>query len=259
MNLNLDKSLIQNYKSAAQIARVLTENWVKENAYCPNCGEVLSKFKNNRPVADFLCNKCLEEFELKSKNSHTIGKKIVDGAYSTMIERILSKNNPNFFFLTYDKSTLEVLNFLIIPKFYFIPDIIEKRKPLSQNARRVGWVGCNIDLRRIPESGRIFIVRQKKIIDKNIVRENWRKTLFLKNKKGESKGWIIDIMTCVDKIEGEYFTLDDIYRFEEYLKEKHPKNNFIKDKIRQQLQILRDKGFIKFLGNGRYKRLVIKE
>ena len=253
MNLNLDKYLIQNYKSAAQIARVLTENWVKENAYCPNCGESLSKFENNRPVADFLCNKCLEEFELKSKNSHTIGRKIVDGAYSTMIERILSENNPNFFFLTYKK--LEVINFLIIPNFFFIPDIIEKRKPLTQSARRTGWVGCNINLQSIPESGRIFIIKQKKIINKNIVRANWEKTLFLKNKKGENKGWIIDIMNCVDKIKSEYFKLEDIYLFEEYLKEKHPKNNFIKDKIRQQLQILRDKGLIEFLGNGKYKKV----
>jgi len=255
MNLNLDKSLIENYKSATQIARVLTENWVQENAYCPNCGESLSEFENNRPVADFLCNKCFEEFELKSKNSYTIGKKIVDGAYSTMIQRILSENNPNFFFLTYDKSKLEVLNFLIIPNFYFIPDIIEKRNPLQKTARRAGWQGCNIDLQRIPESGKIFIIKKKKIIDKNIVRENWRKTLFLKNKKGENKGWIIDIMTCVDKIGSTYFSLNDVYIFEEFLKEKYPKNNFIKDKIRQQLQILRDKGFIEFLGNGKYKKV----
>ena len=31
-----------------------------------------------------------------------------------------------------------------IPKHFFVPDIIEKRRPLAENARRAGWVGCNI-------------------------------------------------------------------------------------------------------------------
>ena len=32
-------------------------------------------------------------------------------------------------------------------------------------------------------------------------------------------------------------------------------NNFIKDKIRQQLQLLRDKGIIEFVGRGNYKKV----
>ena len=54
MNLNFDVRKANGYKSNAQIARVLTENWVKENSFCPNCGySHLSKFENNKPVADF--------------------------------------------------------------------------------------------------------------------------------------------------------------------------------------------------------------
>jgi hypothetical protein len=30
--------------------------------------------------------------------------------------------------LTYDKSTFEIRNFLTIPKYFFVPAIIEKRK-----------------------------------------------------------------------------------------------------------------------------------
>lgn len=68
MNLSLNTKLIQGYRSNSQIARVLTENWVKENSYCPCCGEIsLNNFANNRPVADFYCKNCSEEFELKSK------------------------------------------------------------------------------------------------------------------------------------------------------------------------------------------------
>jgi len=233
----------------------LTENWVINNGYCPNCGNPLIEFENNRPVADFLCRKCKEEFELKSRNSIRINNKIVDGAYNTMIDRIQSENNPNFFFLTYDRKRWEITNFLIIPKFFFLPNIIERRRPLADTARRAGWVGCNINLSEIPEFGRIYFVKNGEILPKTQVMNNWKSVLFLKGEKRERKGWIIDIMTCVDKIKGEYFTLNDVYSFEENLKEKHPNNNFIKDKIRQQLQILRDKGLIEFLGSGKYRKV----
>jgi type II restriction enzyme len=255
MDLSFDLSLMRDYKNKSQIARVLSENWVSRNAYCPSCGNELTEFENNRPVADFFCENCKEEFELKSKKANKIGLKIVDGAYSTMIERITSNTNPNFFFLTYDKYKFKINNFLIIPNFYFIPGIIEKRKPLSSTARRAGWVGCNINLSEIPEYGKIFIVKQSNTIDKKKVINQWKKTFFLKEKKGEKKGWIIDIMNCIDKIDKETFQLSDIYKFESELKSKHPQNNFIKDKIRQQLQFLRDRGLIEFKNRGVYKKI----
>ena len=62
-------------------------------------------------------------------------------------------------------------------------------------------------------------------------------------------------MKCVDSIAKRTFSLDDIYKFENDLKLKHPENNFIKDKIRQQLQVLRDKGIIEFTGKGNYKKI----
>lgn len=256
MDLNFDTYLAINYKNKSQIARVLSENWVKKNSYCPSCGEIhLNEFENNKPVADFYCKSCLEQYELKSKNAFRVGKKVVDGAYSTMIERINSNENPNFFFLTYDKSKWKVNNFLIIPKHYFTSDIIIKRNPLSQNARRAGWTGCNIDITKIPENGRIFLVKNSKIIPKEKVQNKWKGTEFLRKKKGESKGWILDVMNCVDTIQKETFTLKEMYTFEKFLKEKYPKNNHIKDKIRQQLQFLRDKGLIEFKSRGTYKKI----
>lgn len=256
MNLNFDLSLSKNYKSNSQISRVLTENWLKINGYCPNCNEpYLKEFKNNKPVADFYCNSCSEEYELKSKNGIKVGKKIVDGAYSTMIERINSDSNPNFFFLTYDSAKWKVNNFLIIPKHFFISDIIEQRKPLSENAKRAGWVGCNINLQKVPESGQIYLIKNSIVLPKNEVKEKWNKTIFLKRKKGISKGWLIDILNCIDRIHSVVFTLDEVYKFEKELQLKYPNNNFIKDKIRQQLQILRDKGLIEFQSRGIYKKI----
>ena len=62
-------------------------------------------------------------------------------------------------------------------------------------------------------------------------------------------------MNCIDLINNNTFTLDEVYQFEQKLKLKYPNNNFIKDKIRQQLQILRDKGIIEFSGRGKYKKI----
>ena len=180
--------------------------------------------------------------------------KIVDGAYRTMIERLGSDNNPNFFFLNYNLSDFSVENFLIIPKHFFVPEIIEKRKPLSDNAKRAGWTGCNILLNSIPETGKIFFIKNKIVEPKNKVLENWKKTLFLREEKEISvKGWLLDTMRCVDKLNKKEFVLDDIYKFEKELNILHPENKHIKDKIRQQLQFLRNKGYLSFIGSGRYK------
>jgi type II restriction enzyme dpnI len=49
-----------------------------------------------------------------------------------------------------------------------------------------------------------------------------------------------------------------MYEFETELAAQFPENKHIKDKIRQQLQILRDQGKIEFLGNGHYRKLPIE-
>jgi type II restriction enzyme len=233
----------------------MSEEWVTSFMYCPSCqNSSLSVFQNNSPVADFYCKECNEEFELKSKNG-VIGTKIVDGAYEAMIRRLNSSNNPNFFFLSYDISTYLVKNFILIPKHFFVPEIIEKRKPLSSESKRAGWIGCNINLSNIPELGKIFIVEQSKINNPNEVYKKWKKSLFVRNATKEARGWIIDILSCVDRIEAKEFALAEVYGFEKELQVKYPENSFVKEKIRQQLQVLRDSGIIEFLGNGQYRKV----
>lgn len=253
MQTILNAQIADSYKSNSQKIRVLTETWVNSEIYCPNCGDCMRGFENNRPVADFQCINCNEEYELKSKKN-SMGKKTIDGAYSTMIDRLQSNNNPNFFFLNYSYNNYEIINFAVIPKQFFTPDIIEKRNPLSEKAKRAGWIGCNILLNDIPKSGKIFYIKDKVIKSKENVLENWSKILFLREtKKTELKGWILDVMRCIDKLEKSEFTLQNIYDFENFLSLKHPENKHIKDKIRQQLQFLRNKGYLQFTGNGTYK------
>jgi len=254
MKLTFNTKLVTDYKSSSQRARILTESWVDDEIYCPNCGHLdINKYPNNQPVADFYCSNCREDYELKSKQDG-LGMKIVDGAYRTMIERLRSSNNPNFFLLNYNLGDLAVLNFLVIPKHFFIPEIIEKRKPLATTARRAGWIGCNILLDYIPQTGKIFFVRNRQVEPKEKVLTEWKKTLFLREEKEISaKGWLLDIMRCVDKLDKHEFALNDMYAFENELSRLHPDNKYIKDKIRQQLQVLRDKGYLDFVSRGCYR------
>lgn len=253
MDLNFNQNLAKGYTSRSQIIRVLSEGWVAQQGYCPNCSsQPLAEFDNNKPAADFYCANCHEQFELKSKKAK-LSNIINDGAYDTMIERINSEDNPSFFFLTYSKECT-VNNFLVIPKHFFKPDIIIKRRPLSATAKRAGWVGCNIDLRQVPDSGKVFLVKDKKIIPRDKVTEQFRQTLFLRKQSLDSRGWTLDIWQCIDRLDSK-FTLQQVYAFADELQLKHPENNHVKDKIRQQLQVLRDKGIIEFLASGYYRKL----
>ena len=256
MDLYFDVGVIGNYHSNSQKARLLTENWLLKNMYCPRCGNLnVEQFENNRPVADFFCPSCKNEYELKSKEGN-LGDKINDGAYEKMIERITSNQNPDFFFMSYSKTEYLVKNLILIPKHFFVPSVIEKRKPLSNTARRAGWVGCNIVIDRIPEQGRISVISNGRIIDAGQVMGKLSISNRLNTQDLVGRNWIMDVLNCVNKIPAQIFSLQDMYSFEQELQYKHPENHNIKPKIRQQLQLLRDKGFIEFLGNGNYVKSV---
>lgn len=255
MELTFDAKAAENYQSPTQKIRVLTEKWAADHLSCPRCGNPqIEHFPNNRAVADFFCPNCKNEYELKSKKGK-IGSKIADGAYDTFIERITSEQNPDFFIMSYDAKELCVNNLWIIPKFFFVPDLVEKRKPLSQNARRAGWVGCNILFDQIPLQGRINIVHERNILSPKAVQMQMEKASALYTRI-QSRGWMIDVLNYVNRLPEE-FSLEQMYAFENVLQQKYPDNHNIRPKIRQQLQMLRDRGVIEFCGKGNYRRMVV--
>lgn len=232
MHLRMEDTQASAYQSASQKIRVLTESWVQAWAYCPACGASVRKAPNNRPVLDFSCPNCGEGYELKSKKT-SFGSKMVDGAYAKMIERLQAEDQPNFFLLKYSPTRLSVIDFLVIPKHFVLPDMIERRRPLSPGARRHGWVGCNILLDRIPQSGKIAYVNDERISPAAEVRDNWAKTLFLREKEFlPQKGWLLDMMVCIDRL-GRQFSLAQMYGFADHLLTLHPGNRHVKEKIRQ--------------------------
>lgn len=258
MSLQFNLAYAEGYKSNEQRVRCMSEKWLIEEAYCPACGGQLAEHPNNTPVGDSYCLDCGENYELKSKSTNsnkilTLPKKIADGAYSTMMQHMQNQTIPNLLFLQY-LSCYTVASLLVIPKQFFVPTLIEKRKPLSENARRAGWVGCNILLEPIPQIGRIPIIKNQSFESKEKVISIFQKTLFLRHQqKLEAKGWLLDVMRCVELIGKEEFTLQDIYKHEALLKDLHPENNNVQAKIRQQLQVLRDAGFLAFVGRGVYR------
>jgi type II restriction enzyme len=245
------------FDSAPQNARVWTESWVAQQLYCLNCGAPsVSRLPNNNPVGDFSCVACAEEYELKSQAGR-IGARVVDGAHKTMLERLAANNNPNLILLSYHRAEKRVLNLSVVPKQFFTPSIIEKRKPLAPTARRAGWVGCNILISQVPEIGKIEVVRDGVLRSKDLVLEQWRRTCFLREESAIARGWLIEVLRCVELIRAEEFALADVYAFEPRLRELYPENQHVREKMRQQLQVLRDRGFIEFLGRGRYRRIAI--
>ena len=68
------------------------------------------------------------------------------------------------------------------------------------------------------------------------------------------KGWNFIVYTLIrNNFKFDSFTLSDLYRYEKYFSVVYPLNSHIKDKLRQTLQKLRDKGLLEFQLNGNYQ------
>lgn len=255
MNLSFNVKKAQGYKSPSQIARVLTEDWGERNLFCASCDEdSLQPTPASTKVFDFVCRTCAERYQLKSQRA-PFKEKFVDSAYQPMIDSIESNKAPNLLLLHYDAARYRAEDLVIIPRFFLSKSSIEPRKPLSGKARRAGWIGCNIVLKNLPSDGRITIIKNRRIFKPDEVRESYNRFRFLMETRARLRGWTADTLKAIRELGKKDFTLEDVYAFEGHLRELHPENRHIRPKIRQQLQILRDRGILVFKGNGRYSFL----
>jgi type II restriction enzyme len=241
------------YKSASQRARVATEAWAQANLYCPSCdSRRLAPAPVNTPAIDFLCPKCGSPFQLKSQ-SRSFALRVTDAAYEAMRRAILEYRTPNLLLLHYLPHSWRVQNLVLVPRFAFSTSALERRNPLGPGARRAGWVGCNILLKRIPPDARIPIVEDGVVAAAREVRNRYRMLRPLEGMGAEKRGWTLDVLNVVRQLARREFSLSDVYASEDVLADLHPRNLHVRDKIRQQLQILRDMRIIEFLGRGRYR------
>jgi type II restriction enzyme len=252
VELGLPTAGLDRYKSRSQRARVATEGWARENLYCLNCdSNRLVSVPTGTPVIDYICPRCESPFQLKSQ-SHSLGERLVDAAYAAMSLAIREDRTPNLFALHYERERWKVVNVIVIPRFAFSFSALEKRKPLGPSARRAGWVGCNIVLSKIPLDARIPLVVDGTPQSPGLARKRYSRIRPLAKLKSENRGWTLDVLNLMRSLGREEFSLSDAYSFESQLASLHPANRHIRDKIRQQLQVLRDLGMLKFLGGGKY-------
>jgi type II restriction enzyme len=251
MNLQCRIELASRYKAGPQIARVLSEEWCARELYCPACdSDRMNVSKPNNPAIDFECAICEQPFQLKSLRNWN-PRKVVDAGYEAMLRAIRADRTPNLLLLQYS-STWLVQNLLLVPRMFFSESIIEKRNPLGPNARHAGWVGCNILLGEIPADGKIPIISAGTVIQKDQVRGEFSRVKQLAELPPSLRGWTLDVLRAVRRLSKRGFSLQEVYGFESELKALHPRNENVRPKIRQQLQVLRDLGMIKFSGKGQY-------
>lgn len=169
-----------------------------------------------------------------------------------MLRAIRADRTPNLLVLQYSK-TWAVQNLLLVPRMFFTESIIEKRKPLGPNARRAGWIGCNILLGEIPADGKIPIISAGAPLPKEQVRGNFSRIKKLAEVPASVRGWTLDVLRAVRRLGKAEFSLQELYGFESEMKRLHPHNQNVRPKIRQQLQLLRDAGLISFVSAGNYR------
>jgi type II restriction enzyme len=237
--------------SSSQIARVVTEPWTEHNFYCPSCGLSLLPYPANTKVHDFYSPTCGETFQQKA-SMHPFSETILGSEYRTTLNSIMTDSHPSLILLHYDQTKWSVEDLNLVHRAYITPSCIIARKPLSSKARRAGWQGCVISMENVPKIGRINVISEGRIRDKSTVLEQWKDSQALLKAKPEVRGWLADVLRCVERC-FETFDLSNVYDFESELSAKHPDNHNIRAKIRQQLQVLRDLGFVEFLGEGEYR------
>jgi type II restriction enzyme len=186
-------------------------------------------------------------------------KRIVDGAYATMLSRISAQDAPALILLQYHcaadeiQLTWSVKRLVAIHPVFLTPTVVEPRRPLSPHARRAGWQGCNLRIDRIPPEGQISLVEDGIAVDPRSARLLYESSRRLLQIDPASRGWTALALNAVRRVGTSKFSLRDIYAQQHIFEEAFPNNRNIEAKIRQQLQVLRDLGYLRFLGSGQYE------
>ncbi len=251
MEIICDLSVAATYKSAAQIARVVSEAWVASNGYCLACDtDSLKQSRANTKCTDFVCHYCGHRYELKTFRKRP-SKSLVDGAYATLMARISDGSAPTLFLLQ-RSDTWQIKTLTAIHSTFLTPSVVERRNPLRASALRAGWIGCNIRLDRIGPDGQVDLITDGKIVPKEQVRRVFSKFAPLAEITPKERGWTTLTLSIVRNLGKRQFSLQDLYAQENLFSECYPGNRHIRDKIRQQLQVLRDMQIIRFEQRGIY-------
>jgi type II restriction enzyme len=186
---------------------------------------------------------------------NSFGRRILDGAFNAMARAIYSGATPHLLMLRYDSVSWMARDLIFVPNFAFTMSSIEKRAALTATAQRAGWIGCNILICNVPVDLRIPMISAGEIQLPQNVRRRYKSVESLKAIWAEQRGWTLDVLNIVRRIGRSEFELGEVYEHAAELEALHPNNKHIHAKIRQQLQRLRDLGFLRFSNLGVYRLL----
>lgn len=257
MTISLPIGLASGYQSASQVARIVTEAWALANLYCPRCEGALVSCAANTRTKDFDCARCDEHFQLKSCTKSLMGK-LTGAEYGTTLASIQHGRHPSLILLRYAASTMTVIDVQFVHKACITPGCLVPRKPLRSSARRAGWQGSMLNLDCIPAIGRVDAVRAGESVPREDVQAQWATADRILREPPKERGWTAEVLRVVEQLPTE-FRLADAYQFADELATRYPNNRNVRPKIRQQLQVLRDLGFIAFTGRGGVYRKVLRE
>jgi type II restriction enzyme len=252
MDLGLDANLLDKYANKRHLGKLLSESWVEHNLYCPNCLEPkLKPEPPNTELTDFRCvnGSCGQTFQLKAHKGK-IGSTWRDSAYNPWIVSFEQGTTPNVALMQYNISSLSVVNLEVIPPFFIRPSCIRK---WELSTRPNYWM-CTLLLDSVGPDARVKIVTNGIEEAQQSVHERYRSFAWMRQLPYEKRGWTADVLRCVRELGKKRFTLKEIYAtYEKELEKLHPENKNVQPKIRQQLQVLRKQGKIRFLERGRYE------
>jgi type II restriction enzyme len=105
----------------------------------------------------------------------------------------------------------------------------------------------------MPSIAKISLVVNRQPLPSILIKEKWKEASSLLETDVSNRGWLADVLKCVEQ-QFSTFTLQDLYESsEEELQKKHPNNRNVRPKIRQQLQRLRDLMLVEFVKPGVYR------
>lgn len=240
---------VSGHRRPQQMVREMSERWACTSVRCPYCGEGFERV--NRPVTDLRCTnpQCGELWELKSAEWTVRDKRVwAAGGLEAML-RVLGEGGRNFAFLRYRRrgaDEYDVRDLFFIPKWLMTRHIITNERELKN--RRGYWMH-NITIGHLPESARVPVILAGRSRHFTEVLRQWQD---LQRSLLEPGGWTSDVLCCVQSLARSEFTVKDMYAFEGRLQLAHPGSGHVREKIRQQLQVLERMGLVARVARGRY-------
>jgi len=180
------------------------------------------------------------------------GDIVTDGGYDSMMRKIHEVQAPALMLAHYSPQWC-IEGLLAIHPVFLIPEVVRKRgKPhIRPKSGKEYWM-CDLNLVFVPQDGRIPLVNNGVVSPSSKVRQLYKESIRFGELSSNKRGWAALVLAAVRKIGKAEFRLDEVYVFEAEMHAAYPQNSHVRDKIRQQMQVLRDLGYVEFVGRGEY-------